>query len=192
MGITQESTQIEAPEATFVEANGSQPAGWLLKNATPRYEAINLTDKGREFVRPVEGSPNDLFVVTDLNFDQLYNRDQSYTLVSTPELIRRLKNPSFDNASIRGQVLHFHFRMARPFINLVIVLVAVPLVVRKESRGLVTNMAVCTGVLAVLLGVIKLSMYMGQVNLVRPEMAAWLPLFFCGGLGAWLTGVTQT
>ncbi len=185
-------TTIKSPEGEYFKADGDRPAGWRLKNTSPQFDAIRLTPEGRKYVRPIQGSPNDIFVVTDLGFDQLYNRDQGYAFASTPDMLRRLKNPAFGSVSIRGQTLHFHFRMARPLINLAVVLVAVPLVLRKESRGLIANMAICTGVLTVCLGITKFSMYLGQVNLVTPEMAAWVPLFFCGSLGAWLTGVTQT
>lgn len=190
--IAQDLTTVDAKEASYVPATGEMPGGWLLVEPSPKYEEIKLTEFGRQYVRVPQGNPQGLFVVTDVDFNQIYNRSQSYKLASTPELIRRMKNPAFGIVSIRGQVMHFHFRMVRPAINLLMAFVAVPLVVRKESRGLVTNMAVCTAVMAVVLGVIHGATYLGQANLVTPHLAAWMPLIFSGTLGAWLTGVTQT
>ncbi|MGE3314493.1 MAG: LptF/LptG family permease [Planctomycetaceae bacterium] len=190
--IAQDLTTIEAAEASYLPASGERPGGWLLSGPRPQLEEIHLADKGEHYVRQLPDFPQTLFIVTDVDFDQLYNRSQSYKLASTPELIRRMKNPAFGITTIRGQMMHFHYRMVRPLINLLMVLVAVPLVVRKESRGLVTNMAVCTAVMAVVLGIIHASTYLGQTNLVTPHLAAWIPVIFSGTLGAWLTGVTQT
>jgi lipopolysaccharide export system permease protein len=190
--IAQDLTTVEAKEASYVEKKGETPGGWLLVEPRPTFKEIQLVESGQHYVRQLADHPNDVFIVTDVDFDQLYNRSQSYKLASTPELIRRMKNPAFGIVSMRGQAMHFHYRMTRPLINLMMVLVAVPLVMRKEGRGLVTNMAVCTAVMAVVLGIIHLSTYMGQANLVAPHLAAWIPLIFSGTLGAWLTGVTQT
>jgi lipopolysaccharide export system permease protein len=193
--IAQDLTTIDAKEASYVAAQGDMPGGWLLTEPMPKLDEMKLTESGRQYVRVVRVPPDNpaaILIATDVDFDQLYNRSQSYKLASTPELIRRMQNPAFGIVSIRGQAMHFHFRMVRPLINVLMVIVAVPLVVRKESRGLVTNMAVCTAVMAVVLGIIHASTYLGQANLVTPHLAAWIPVIFSGSLGAWLTGVTQT
>ena len=80
----------------------------------------------------------------------------------------------------------------RPFINVLAVLVVVPLICRKESKGLVTNVAVCAGVLGLVFGSTQLFHYLGGANLVASDLAAWGPIIFGGTLCAWLSGIVQT
>ncbi len=146
---------------------------------------------GQRIVTPME-DPHDVFVATDISFDQLSNRNKSYKYISSLELIRRIRNPAFGTTSIRGQIIHLHARLVTPIANVLCVFVAVPLILRRESRGLVTNMAVCAGVLG---GVYLLSqgfLYCGRVNWLPADLSAWASPIFTGTLGAWLSDLTQT
>ena len=69
---------------------------------------------------------------------------------------------------------------------------AIPLVLRKESRGLITNMALSAGVLTVMLGLSEASAYCGRTGSVTPELSAWIPIFVAGTLFSWLSGLMQT
>ena len=189
--ITETLTTLSAREATYYRANDGRPAGWHLKDVSPKFEAVRLTAEGREVVMPLK-NPNDIFVATDINFETLCNRSRSYVYASTPELIRRIKNPAYDIVSIRSQLIHLHTRLIRPLLSVIMVLVAVPLIIRKESTGLVGNLAVCTGVHSLLFAVAQGFSYMGSVNLIAADLAAWIPVMISGSLGAWLTGVLQT
>ena len=133
-----------------------------------------------------------MFVVSDVGSDQLYNRTKNYKYASTPELIRRISKPSGGFVSVPAQSLHLHERLMRPFINLFAVLVAVPLIVRRESTGLVTNLALCTGVLGLVFGATQLFHYVGSANLLACDLAAWGPVVLGGTLSAWLSGIVQT
>lgn len=189
--VTYDLTTLKAREATFHEQTANHPAGWRLYDVAPRFDELNLTPNGRKIVKPIPNS-NDVFVVTDVSFDQLYNRSRNYLFLSTPELIRRIRNPAYSIVSVRSQTLHLHVRLMRPLINLACVLVAVSLILRKESRSLVGNVALCTTVLAVILGVSHLCGYLGQINVIPLDLAAWGPLLLTGTLGTWLSGIVQT
>ncbi len=184
-------TTLNAEEATFYEATEDRPAGWLLRKASPLFSEMSLTTVGKRIVTPLE-DPNDVFVATDISFDQLNNRNNSYKYVSTPELIRRIRNPAYGTASVRGQIIHLHSRMVTPIANVLCIFVAVPLILRKESRGLVTNMAVCALVLGVLYALMQGFLYCGRVNWLPADLAAWASPILTGCLGAWLHDITQT
>jgi lipopolysaccharide export system permease protein len=77
-------------------------------------------------------------------------------------------------------------------LNLIVVAVAVPFVVRKESRSLITNLATCSGVMTAIMAVNELSLYLGKVNLVGPELAVWAPIMIWGTAVAWFTGLVRT
>jgi lipopolysaccharide export system permease protein len=184
-------TTLKAAEAVYHVAKRNQPAGWLLKNVEPAFSQLALTKEGRTLVlRPIE-KPKDLFIVSELSFDLLYNRLQSSKLISTAELIRRLKSPAFGEATAK-LAQHLHARLVRPLANILAMLLAVPLILRKESRGLITNMAISAGVLIAMLGFSEAVAYCGKTGSLSPEVAAWLPILVSGTLFAWLTGVMQT
>ncbi|WP_166830456.1 LptF/LptG family permease [Thalassoroseus pseudoceratinae] len=189
--VAEELTTLSAESATFFEATDDRPAGWLLQNLTTDTSNLKLTDTGNRLVRSVPDS-SDLFIVSDVSFDQLSNRNRSYKYIPTSELIQRIRNPAFGSSSVRAQLMHLHLRFVAPIANVLCIFVAVPLVIRRESRSLVTNMAVCTGCLGVLYGLSMGCEYLGQVNLLRPDMAAWSPAIVTGTLGAWLSGLAQT
>ncbi len=189
--IADELTTLTAREAVYLKRTADQPGGWLLRGVSPKLADIPLTPEGRKVVL-ARDNQDDVFVISDVSSDQLYNRSESCNYVSTPELIRRINSGSGPFFSIRAESLHLHERLMRPFINLLAVLVAVPLIVRKESTGLVTNLALCAGVLGLVYGTTQLFHYLGGANLVTAELAAWGPFILSGSLSAWLSGTLQT
>jgi lipopolysaccharide export system permease protein len=184
-------TPLKAKTATYFESSGKRPAGWLLQDVTPRFSQLNLTESGQKVVLSTQ-DVKEVFIASDVSFDQLSNGSRSYRYVSTPELVRRIKNPAYSIVSIRGQILNLHSRLLRPVADLICVLMAVPLIIRKESRSLVANLALCALALGGVYGLSQGSYYLGSVNLVETDLAAWLPLIFAGALSAWLVGIAQT
>jgi lipopolysaccharide export system permease protein len=189
--IAMDLITLNAKEARFHEATAERRAGWHLKDVTPRFSELPLTTVGKRIVMPLE-SPDDVFVVTDISFDQLSNKNTSYKYVRTSELIDRIRNPAFGSASVKAQIIHLHSRLVTPLANVLCVFVAVPLILRKESRSLVVNMAICAAVLGVLYGVGQGFLYCGRVNWLPADLSAWCSPILMGVLGAWLNDLTQT
>ena len=184
-------TTLRADSAFYFEAAKGRPSGWLLENPTPRFDDIPLTAEGVKYVRPIENS-NDLFVVSEVSVDQICNRSGSFRYLSTKQLLDRIRNPAIGASSIRRQVLHLHERMTRPINHLIGILLAIPVVVRKESYGLIMNVAMSIAVLAVAFAVTQACLYLGSTNIISAEAAVWLPLIACGTASAWMSGMVQT
>jgi lipopolysaccharide export system permease protein len=184
-------TALSAREALWKPAGPHAPAGWHLRGVSPRYDELRLTEAGRHIVYPMR-DPADVFVATDISFDQLTGQGRNHHYLPTGELVRRIRNPAFGTATVRAQVIHLHHRLVAPLANVLCVFVAVPLILRRESRSLVTNMAVCALVLGLLYGVTQACGYLGAAGLLPPDLAAWTPAIASGMLGAWLSGVVQT
>ncbi|MBI3863928.1 MAG: LptF/LptG family permease [Planctomycetia bacterium] len=182
---------IEAKEAVPHENKQGRRIGWLLKKVSIPYKDLQLTEMGRKFVAPGP-SADELLVRTQVTFDQLYNRDSHYEFLSTSELIQRLRNPSASHRSLRSQNLYLHTRFTKWILNLCVVAVGVPFVVRRESRSLITNLATCSGVMTTIMGVNELSLYLGKVSLLSAELAAWAPIIIWGTAAAWFTGLVRT
>lgn len=188
--VAQEMTTLKAAEAVYYAATAGHPAGWLMKNVETPFSQLTLTEEGRKLVLGMQ-QPKQIFIVSELSFDLLYNRLQSSKLISTAELIRRLQSPAFGQATVRLSQ-HLHARLVRPLANILAALLAIPLILRKESRGLITNMALSAAVLTAMLGLSEAVAYCGKTGSVAPELAAWIPIFVTGTLFAWLTGIMQT
>lgn len=181
---------VKAENAFYLTETAAHPGGWLLKEAIPKYGELEIAKFARKMIFPGK-DPNDIFIVSDVGCDQLCNRSSS-ALISTPELISRINNPSFSDLSIRKQKLDLHARLTRPFMNLIAVMMAIPFVLRKESRSQILNIAICFSVLGVIFGISQCFLYMGSTNLLQPDQAAWFPVITNGTLAAWFSNRVQT
>ena len=184
-------TTLRADEAHFVEEAPNQPAGWVLTHPEPRFEELELAEAGRQHVIGKADSGK-IFVVTDISFDQLHDRNLTNQYLSTSELLNRIKNPAFSTLSVRSQILHLHGRFGQPIMNIIAVLLVVPLVVQKESTGLITNIAFCCGALVVAYASTQAFGYLGSVNVLSPDLAVWSPIILHGTCFAWISDWVQT
>jgi lipopolysaccharide export system permease protein len=189
--VSDKLTTIEAREAVPVQNSRSHRTGWQLKGTKVPYEALQLTELGQRVIRPGK-EPDEIFVRTDVGFDRLYNRDKHYEFLSTWELMRRIHNPSFSHRSIRSQSLYLHMRFTKPLLNLIVVALGVPFVVRREATSLITNLAICCTVMGTMFGINELSLYLGKVGLISGELAVWGPIIIWGTAAAWLSGMIRT
>lgn len=188
--LSQSLTTISAREAIPYERKNRQ-IGWLLKGAEVRYDDLQLTKLGERKIRPGR-APDELLIRTDVGFDRLYSGDSHYEFLGTLELMRRLQNPSFNVRSLRSQNLYLQSRVTKFILNIVVVWVGVPFVVRKESTSLLTNLAICSGVLGTMMGVNELFTYLGRINVLSVELAVWSPIILWGTAAAWFTGFVRT
>ncbi len=189
--INSEIITLRADHAIYHRKTKQRPAGWHLKQATPEFGQLRLTAAGQKVVLPL-ADPNDLFIVTDIGSDQLSGMTSAYRYQSSWDLVDRLRNPSFSTMTARSQVLHLHERMTRPLGNLLAVCLAVPLVLRRESFSIITNLAVCCGAMICLMAFAQVSNYLGRIHWIPLDFATWLPIIACGGLVAWQSDRMQT
>lgn len=189
--LVHEFTAVQADEARFWPKSGSEPAGWLLTGVAQSFEDLDLTDQGRQHIFR-QRREDQLFVATEVSWDLLYSGGTAFTLLSTPDLIHRVQRPTTGTPLLRAQLLHLHSRLTRPLLNLVGVFLVIPLIVRRESRSLVTGIALCMAVLAGVVGLAEVSQYIGKAALIRPELAVWIPLMVGGGVAAWISPRVQT
>ncbi|MFM9965214.1 MAG: LptF/LptG family permease [Planctomycetaceae bacterium] len=189
--INSEITTLRAEHAIYQRKTKQRPAGWHLTQATPDFDDLRLTSAGQKVVLPLT-EPGHLFVVTDVGSEQLSGMVSAYRYQSSWELVERLRNPSFSTITARSQVLHLHERMTRPLGNLLAVCLAVPMVLRRESFSIITNLAVCCGMMLVLMALVQTCNYLGRIHWLSLDFAIWLPIIVCGGLVAWLSDQMQT
>lgn len=181
---------VKSDVAYYHLESDDSPGGWLLKNASPRYNELEIAEFAKEMILPGK-DPQDIFIVTDVGCDQLCNRNSS-SLISTTDLIARINNPSFSDLSIRKQKMDLHSRLTSPFMNLIAVIMSIPFVLRKESRSQILNIAVCICMMGGIFAVTQCFSYLGSTKLLTPDQAAWFPVIVCGALAAWFSNRVRT
>ena len=189
--IVERLTVVKAGEAIYQSAAGSTPGGWLLRGAQPRFADLSLVSHGRTCILR-GGQEDELFVTSDLMPDQLYDRKRTLEFHSSAELVRRLKNPALDPASSTAQSLHLHLRHMRYVINVLIVVVCVPIVIRKEARSILMNLAACAAVMGTTFAAIQGCALLARSHWMAPDLAAWLPVIVLGTWGAWTSAWIRT
>ena len=182
---------LKSEKATFFSETDKHRSGWLLQNLVGVLDTDLLTDEGRQRIIP-SSNGRDVFIVSEVSFDQLYNRGRNLKLLSSMQLIQRIQNPSTGPMPVRGQSLALHARVTRPFLCLLNIAIALPLVMRKESQSLITNMVVCAGVLGMLYMVAQGCFVLGSIGQVSPDFAAWIPVILGGVISSWTSGLVQT
>ena len=193
--LVRESFSLEAESAVYMPATSKRRAGWLLQNLTGLCAADMLTEEGRTRIIP---RPNgrDVFIVSSVSFDQLYNRGRNLRLLSSAQLIKRIRNPSTGPVPVKAQTLALHARITRPIISLLAIAMALPLVMRRESQSLIMNMTVCALVLGVFFVFGQVSLVLGGSmiggTLIPLDLAAWCPVIVTGGATVWTAGYVQT
>ena len=119
--------------------------------------------------------PNECFVVSGITFQQLAGGDNWESHSSTSQLIAGLKNPSLDfGANVRVQI---HARMVQPFLDITLLFLGLPLVLRKENRNVFLAIGACAAVVSLFMMVTIVCRQLGASYWVSPALGAWLPLF---------------
>lgn len=185
-------TTISASSARYVPQTNRNPAGWVLSDPLPgNYRLLPLTDLGRKTVFPVAES-DEIFIKSEIDFGLIVDGSRSASRQSTVELIHRIRNPAVSENLTRQQTLLLHQRIMQPLLNVIAGLACIPLVIRRESRSLVTSLALAAGVEGVMLGTLFFGGWLGKSGILAVDIAAWTPVVLCGAIGAWATGYAQT
>lgn len=181
--------QLLAEQAFHRPASEHAPAGYLLvgvqQPATPADLPSVELDGRPAILSPKDTDwlqPNELFVVTDVGFEQLAAGNAFRQFSSLFELLAGLRNPSYDfGADVRVEI---HARLLQPLLDVSLLLLGLPLVMGRENRNLFVASGLCVLVVAAYYLVLIASHALGSNQLLSPALAAWLPLFIFGPAAA--------
>ncbi|MFM2095962.1 MAG: hypothetical protein RIS70_3086, partial [Planctomycetota bacterium] len=146
--------KLVADSAVYYPPEGDRPAGFLL-DKVERPENLASRPSCSLDGEPVLLSPSDTdwleprqcFVVSQLTFEQIATGDLWQRFSSTSELIHELGNPSYRVGAETRVIIHSRF--LQPFLDVTLVMLGLPLVLRRENQNLVPAI---TGGLAVVCG----------------------------------------
>jgi len=187
--LSTEPVTLFAEVAKWMPRDGSRPAGWLLGETTPGISQLPLTELGRSLIGRIEQG---VFIASDMTADQMRPGRETSRYLSTRELADRVRNPSPGTANLAVQIYDLHSRLTTPLMNLGLVFIVMPLILRRESNSMIND--IFTALL--LVGAIGLLMFVGQFlasyEILRPDLAAWLPLITTGVTAAMFAPLLKT
>ena len=190
--------QLTALNAYYIDAAGERPAGFVLAGVTSPKHPAKLPSHSVDG-RPVILTPRDapewlaadeLFVASRVQFPLLAAGSRWRTYASLPELMRELRNPAANaGADVRVAI---HTRLVQMAMDGTLVMLGLPVMLSRRSRNAYVSIGICMG-LAMLFMITALACQsLGNVNLVRPTLAAWGPLLVFVPLAAALANSLRT
>ncbi len=179
--LKQYGNQLVAREAIYLEATEFHPPGYLMLDvSTPsridRRKSLHLN--GREVVLTARQEPwlepGQAFVVSDLPFEMLANGTAWRSYASTGELIEELNRPSADlGPDVRVAV---HSRIVQPVSDTTLLMLGLPLMFSRRQRNIFLSIGICFSVAIAFTLATVACQSLGGISLLRPTLAAWLPI----------------
>jgi len=173
--------QVTADNAWYMPAEAGRPAGYLLAGVK---QPVNLANLGSLSIQgePVLLSPRDTpwlkpgecFVVSVVTFEQFSLGTSWRQNLSTQELVAGLKNRSLQSGA--DILVTLHGRFVKPLLDIVLVFLGLPLVLGRASRNIFVAGGICLGLMGAFFIVSLVCQGMGNNFLLRPTLAAWMPL----------------
>ena len=173
--------QLTAAEAYYLDATDLHPAGYLLidvDNPTRIDErrALRLGEQN-VVVTSLEApwlEAGQAFVASQLSFQLLSNGSAWRQYASTGELIEELSSPSTElGADVRVAV---HTRMVQPVIDTTLLMLGLPLMFSRRQRNVFLSIGICLLVAIAFTLATVACQSLGGLSMLRPTLAAWLPI----------------
>lgn len=192
--LSQYGKQLTGRQAVHYPAEGDRSAGYLVDGVVaPRslLEHPSLEINGRPVVMtPVTESwlrADQVFVVSNLSFTMLADGSTWKNLASTRELVAELNSPSTDLGP--EVAVAVHCRLVQPLMDGTLLMLGLPLMLTRRNRNVFLTIGVCL-LVALTFSLASLACQsLGGLGMLRPSLAAWLPLMAFVPLAA---GMFQT
>lgn len=179
--------QLVADEAVWRPATADHPAGYLLRpvrqpDALDRRPSLAVG--GQRLLFSPADTPwlgkEECFVTSVVTPEQLAAGSAWRQHLASWELWRGLRQQTIEpGADVR---LVLHARVVQPLLDLSLVLLGIPLVLRRQARNIFVAAGIGVGLVGVLLAVVLACHALGKSYLLSAALAAWLPLLLFGPL----------
>ena len=191
--VAEDYVTLRARTATYVPPDRDAGGGWLLSSDGADFASLPLTDLGRTLLIPQTRAPHagKLFLLTPVSYEELCDRSRSFQTMATPDLVRRVRSTPPGDSVAAAQLVHLHDRLAGPLLSVIGVMLAGPLIVRREKWSIVTNMATAALVIGLVYGLSQGFQSLGRGGFLPADVSVWLPLAV-GGVAAWYAGEMRT
>jgi lipopolysaccharide export system permease protein len=179
--LDQLGKQLNAREASYVPANCTHPAGYLLSGITSPKALLKspslALDNKPIILTPVNNNwleRDQVFVVSGVSFEFLSVGASWSDYASTHEMIRQLRSPSIDlGADVRVAI---HSRFLQPLLDTTLLFLGLPFVVTRSNRNPFISLGLCLAVITVFMIFELGCKSLGTGGWLTPPLAAWMPL----------------
>jgi lipopolysaccharide export system permease protein len=176
--------ELRAQEASYVPpGDGVLSGGWILRGVTPKEIQCSPT-----VIEPLDSES--YFLHTTVTFDHLLRKQAWFQFASTRSLINELCTQA-DTPRVEMAVL-IHTRLTRPFGMITLLFLGLPFVLSGTDRRMVSLVGVSLIISVSFQLFTQLCMRLGNVEVIRPELAAWLPVLIFGSLAVGLHDLVKT
>lgn len=185
--------QLAADNGYYEDATPDHPAGFRLvglsqPKPSSALPSISLKDR-LVIIAPRTApwlAPDELFVATRVEFQLMASGSRWGAYATMPELIAELKNPSGNSgADIRVAI---HTRIIQFFMDGTLVMLGLPVMLSRRARNAYVSIGLCLLVATLFMLTALACQSLGSVNMLRPSLAAWLPLMVFAPIAAALSG----
>lgn len=189
--------RIFAWEAYYTDRDDKHPAGFVLVGVSVPENIdklpsllvddrpVIITSRDAEWL-----GPGEIFVASDLPFPLLAAGSNWRKYASMNELIAELNSPGADvGADVRVTV---HSRIVQPFMDGTLLMLGLPLMLSRRNRNVFLSIGICLGVATAFTLVALACQSLGGLNMLRPSLAAWLPLLIFVPVAAAMSHTLRT
>jgi lipopolysaccharide export system permease protein len=172
-------THLEAKEARYIPpGKAAYSGGWMLMQTTPA-ELENIDRLEELGIALIE--PGQYFIATNfIDFEVMTRSKHWYQYESTWRLTELMGN--IDSTQLSSVAVIFHFRLTRPLLGVVLVLLGLSVILRDQNRNIFISAGLCVVLGGMFYGVCIACKYMGDYEHLSPALAAWLPVLSFGPL----------
>jgi lipopolysaccharide export system permease protein len=174
--------KVQAKNAYYLPPQGDHPGGYLFdKVDEPKHLETrpSLFSAGKAILitphdRPEWLKPDQCFIASNLDFEQLTGGIGFKNFSSTSQLIAGLSNSSVGfGADVRVKI---HARLVQPLLDITLLFLGLPLVVRRESHNVFLAIGMCMGITTIFLVTVISMQHLGSSSIIPAALAAWMPL----------------
>jgi lipopolysaccharide export system permease protein len=145
---------------------------WLMEDTIPATldpcpPVLEPVDPGRYFLK-----------VQEVDFDVLTRNKNWYMFAATGKLRELLYRP--DGRRQPGIAVLFHMRLTRPILGVLLVVMGLSLILRDPTRNIFVGVGLCLIMCAVFFAAVFICRQLGELELLAPAVAAWLPVLMFG------------
>jgi lipopolysaccharide export system permease protein len=176
--------ELRAGEATYVPPGAGDPSGgWRLTDvAAPEVQI------GEAVLQQL--GPDEYFLHTTITFDQVSRESRWYQFSSSRELLAEMRNP-YGTTKAEMEVL-VHTRLTKPLAMLTLLLLGLPFVLSGMDRRMISLVSMSLVVSLAFQSFCYLCQRLGNVELIPPSLAAWLPVMVFGTLAFGMFDLIKT
>lgn len=177
--------KIVAAKGSYLEADDKHPAGYLMSGVSvPRNidkrSSVQHPESGNQLLMTAAEfnwlEKDECFLVSSVEYENLRGGSAWKQFASTSELIVQLKSEKSPSSGDDLRV-SIHQRFVRPFIDMAILLLGVPIMLARPDRHMFwlagVSLAVVGGFTAVNMGAAAMG---ASGYMFTPHLAIWLPL----------------